>query len=166
MRKGLVVIFLGYILLLIETALGDMFQFGLIRLDGIVPLIAWYGLNHGLPGGILPVLGLGVLSDPLSGLPAGLYSLGYAGEYLMIRYIVNHAKCAAPWQQMLLVSFVSIEVVTVLLTGSGAAEIIWPWGLIQALINGITAPLWFVVFDKAGADLFRFKPAVYSGEVR
>jgi cell shape-determining protein MreD len=151
LKKGLIAIFFAYILLLIETALGPLFQFGQIRLDGLVPLIAWYGLQYSLPGGILAVLGLGILSEQLSAMPAGLYTLAYAGEYLMIRYILNHIVCAAAWQQMILVSFLSIEVVAVLLIGSGAAELMWPWGFAQALLNGILAPFWFSVFDKANS---------------
>lgn len=150
-KKALVVIFLGYVLLLIETALGFPFQLGQIRLDGLVPLVAWYGLQHSLPGGILAVLGLGILSEQMSAMPAGLYALAYTGEYLMIRYILSHIVCAAAWQQMMLVSFLSIEVVAILLIGSGAAELLWPWGFAQALLNGVLAPFWFFVFDKVNS---------------
>jgi len=153
-KKALVVIFFGYILLLFETAMGFPFQFGQIRLDGLVPLVAWYGLQHPLPGGILAVLGLGILSEQMSAVPDGLYALAYAGEYLMIRYILNHIVSPAAWQQMMLVSFLSIEVVAVLLIGSGAAELLWPWGFAQALLNGIIAPFWFFVFDKANSVIF------------
>jgi len=153
-KKALLVICLGYILLLIETTLGLPFHFGHIQLDGLVPLIAWYGIQHPLPGGILAVLGLGILSEQMSAMPYGLYILVYAGEYLMIRYILNQIVCAAAWQQMMLVSFLSIEIVAVLLIGSGAAELLWPWGFAQALLNGIIAPLWFFVFDKANWFIF------------
>ncbi|MEA3385576.1 MAG: hypothetical protein U9Q89_03895 [Thermodesulfobacteriota bacterium] len=151
MKKALVVIFFGYVLLLIETALGFQFQLGQIRLDGLVPLVAWYGLQYPLPGGILAVLGLGILSEQMSAMPVGLYVLAYAGEYLMIRYILNHIVCAAAWQQMMLVSFLSIEVVVVFLIGSGAAELLWPWGFAQAMLNGVLASFWFFVFNKANS---------------
>ncbi len=151
MKKALVVIFLGYVLLLIETAMGFPFQLGQIRLDGLVPLVAWYGLQYSLPGGILAVLGLGILSEQMSAMPVGLYVLAYTGEYLMIRYVLNHIVCAAAWQQIMLVSFLSIEVVAVLLIGSGAAELLWPWGFAQALLNGVLAPFWFFVFNKANS---------------
>ena len=151
MKKAFVVILFGYVLLLIETALGFPFQLGQIKLDGLVPLVAWYGLKHSLPGGILSILGLGILSEQMSAMPDGLYTLAYAGEYLMIRYILNHIVCVAAWQQMMLVSFLSIEVVAVLLIGSGAGEFFWPWGFAQALLNGVLAPLWFLVFDKANS---------------
>lgn len=151
MKKAFVVIFFGYVLLLIETAFGFPFQLGQIQLDGLVPLVAWYGLQHSLPGGILAVLGLGILSEQMSAMPDGLYTLAYAGEYLMIRYILNHIVCVAAWQQMMLVSFLSIEVVAVLLIGSGAGELLWPWGFAQALLNGVLAPFWFFVFDKANS---------------
>jgi cell shape-determining protein MreD len=151
LKKALVVIFLGYVLLLIETAMGFPFQLGQIRLDGLVPLVAWYGLQYSLPGGILAVLGLGILSEQMSAMPVGLYVLAYTGEYLMIRYVLNHIVCAAAWQQIMLVSFLSIEVVAVLLIGSGAAELLWPWGFAQALLNGVLAPFWFFVFNKANS---------------
>jgi len=154
LKKALIVIFFGYILLLIATALGFPFRSGQIRLDGLVPLVAWYGLQHPLPGGILAVLGLGILSEQMSAMPDGLYALAYAGEYLMIQYLLNHIVCATAWQQMMLVSFLSIEVVAVLLIGSGAAELLWPWGFAQALLNGILTPFWFFVFDKANSLIF------------
>jgi cell shape-determining protein MreD len=154
LKKGLIAISFGYILLLIETALGPLSQFGQIRLDGLVPLIAWYGLQHPLPGGILAVLGLGILSEQMSAMPAGLYTLAYAGEYLMIRYILSHIVCTAAWQQVILVSFLSIEIVAVLSIGSGAAELFWPWGFVQALLNGVLTPFWFLVFDKAASIIF------------
>ncbi|MEA1867976.1 MAG: hypothetical protein U9N19_07760 [Thermodesulfobacteriota bacterium] len=153
-KKALLVIFFGYVLLLIETAMGFPFQLGQIRLDGLVPLVAWYGLQHSLPSGILAVLGLGILSEHMSAMPVGLYILAYAGEYLMIRYVLNHIVCAAAWQQMLLVSFLSIEVVAVLLIGSGAADLLWPWGFAQALLNGVFSPFWFFVFNKANSVIF------------
>ncbi|NIA08359.1 MAG: hypothetical protein GWP10_00940 [Nitrospiraceae bacterium] len=148
MRDGLVTVVLGYSLLLIETTWGPLFQLGQVRLDGLVSLVAWYGLYHPLPGGIIPVLILGILCEELSGLPAGLYPLVYVSEYLITCYILNHVVCITAWQQMLLVSFVSIEVIAVLLIGSGAADLMWPWGFGQILLNSITAPLWFFVFDK------------------
>ena len=119
-----------------------------------MPLVAWYGLQHPLPGGILAVLGLGILSEQMSAMPDGLYALAYAGEYLMIQYLLNHIVCATALQQMMLVSFLSIEVVAVLLIGSGAAELLWPWGFAQALLNGALAPFWFFVFDKTNSVIF------------
>jgi len=148
LRDGLVTILLGYSLLLIETTWGPVLQLGQVRLDGLVSLVAWYGLYHSLPEGIIPILILGIFCEALSGLPTGLYLLVYTSEYLTTRYILNHVVCITVWQQMLLVSFVSIEVMAVLLIGSGAAELMWPWGFGQTLLNGITAPLWFFVFDK------------------
>ncbi len=148
MRDGLITILLGYTLALIETTWGPLLQFEQVRLDGLVSLVVWYGLDHPLPGGIIPVLILGFLCEQLSGLPAGLYPLVYVSGYLITRYILNHVVCVTIWQQMLLVSFVSIEVIAVLLVGSGAVELIWPCGIGQILLNSIMAPLWFSVFDR------------------
>jgi hypothetical protein len=154
LKKGFIVILFGYILILIETALGSLFQFGQVRLDGLVPLIAWHGLQSGLPSGIVPVLGLGVLSEQTSVMQTGLYTISYVGEYLVIRYILNHVAFVAIWQTMILVSFLSVEIMAILLVGSGAADLFWPWGFIQALLNGIFVPFWFFIFDKANSIIF------------
>lgn len=153
MRSALLVLTLGYLMLAAETAWGLGLQVGLVRLDGVVPLIVWYGLRHPLPGGLLPVLGLALVAETFSYVPVGLYTLAYASGYLVVRYVEAQVMQQPLWQQALLVAFIGVVVMVILLTGSGAAELVWPWGICQALLYGLTAPIWFGFFYRVEACL-------------
>lgn len=124
-----------------------MIQFGQIRLDGLVALVAWHALSNPLPGGLLTVLGMGMLCESVSVLTNGIYILTFSSAYLIVRYILNHVIYPPVWQQILLVAFISMIVVTATQIASGATELVWPWGVAQAFLNGITAPVWFKTFD-------------------
>jgi cell shape-determining protein MreD len=150
-RCGVVAVILGFVLILVETSMGPATRLGMVRPDGLVALVVWHGMRHPLPAGILPILALGILSEPFTLLPGGVHILAFAGGYLMVRYVLNHVICPALWQQMLLVAFVSVVMVVLLLTASGAADLVWPWGFGQAVLNGLTCPLLFFCFERVHA---------------
>lgn len=158
MRSGFFVIFSGFVLLLLETAWGPGVQFGLIRPDGLVALLVWHALRSRLPEGILPVLGLGVLTETFTVLPWGLYILAFVGGYLAVRYVANQVMCVYFWQQMLMVLFVSVGSLVILLTGSGVADLFWPWGLIQAVINSLMCPVLFFCLDSLHSRILPVAP--------
>ncbi len=147
MKKPAVAFFWGYLILLLETAWGLGLQVGPVRLDGLCALVTWYGLGSPMPGGLLTALGLGVLAEPFSSLPGGLYIVSFSGAYMLVRYIHSHVVYPPLWQQVLLAGFISIGVETVLLVGSGATDLLWPWGFLQALLNGLTYPFWSRLFQ-------------------
>jgi hypothetical protein len=164
LRSGFFVIFSGFVLLLMETAWGPGVQFGLIRPDGLIALLVWHALRSRLPDGILPVLGLGILTEAFTILPWGLYILAYAGGYLAVRYVVSHVMCVYLWQKMLMVSFVSVGFLVIVLTGSGVADLFWPWGLIQAILNGLICPAFFFCLDSLQSYILSAAPS--SGKRR
>ncbi len=147
MKKTLILVFWGYLLLLFQTSWGPVFQWGLVRLNGLVPLVVWYGFGVPMPGGLLAALALGVLCEPFSSIPGGLYIVAFSGAYLLVRYIHDHTIFLVLWQRCLVAVFVSIGVQTVLLLGSRAMDLLWPWALIQAALDGLTYPLWSRLFD-------------------
>ncbi len=149
MKRTILLLFWGYAIVLIQTTWGPALQTGYVRLNGLVPLIVWFGLGTPMPGGLLAALALGVLSEPFSSLPGGLYIIAFSGAYFLVRYIHDHIIYPPLWQQVLLATFISIGVQTVLLVGSKATDLLWPWGFVQAVIDGITYPLWVGLFDSS-----------------
>jgi len=154
LKHGALVVFMGYFLLLFETAWGPVLQLGPVRPDGLVALVVWHGIRCSLPEGLLAVLALGVVVEPFTSLPVGLYPFAYAGGYLLVRYVSDHVILTERWQMMLLVFFVSTEVLVIILTGGGNADLFWPWGLGQAFLNGLLTPMFFLLFDTVSAHAF------------
>lgn len=128
----------------------------MIRPDGLMALVVWCGIKTPLPNGLAAILGLGLIAEAFTVTSRGLYIISFTTGYLMVRYILSHVITPYLWQRMFLVAFASTVCLTVLLTGSGDAELVWPWGILQAILNGILSPLYFFLFDKilACADYF------------
>lgn len=148
MENALIVILIGYPLLLLETTLGPALEIGLVRPDGLIALVVWCGLNTPLPNGLAAILGLGLFAEAFTVASRGLYIFSFAVGYLMVRYILNHVITPYLWQRMLLVTVISMICLTILLSGTGGADLVWPWGISQAVLNGLLCPVWFLIFDK------------------
>ncbi len=155
MKKTLTAFFWGYLAILLETTWGHAVQVGSVRLDGLCDLVIWYSLGSSMPGGLLATLGLGVMAEPFSSLPGGLYIIAFSSAYLLVRYIHNHLFYPPLWQQVLLAGFTSMGMETVLLLGSGATDLLWPWGLVQSVLNGLTYPVWSRLFQSTEEALAR-----------
>lgn len=153
-----IVILTGYLLILIETTLWPISLTGLIRPDGLIALVVWCGIKAPLPNGLTAILGLGLIAEAFTVISKGLYIISFTIGYLMVRYILNHVITPYLWQRMLLVTFISIVCLAVLLTGSGNAELIWPWGILQAVLNGMLSPLYLLLFDKILRLAYYFVP--------
>ncbi|NDY43527.1 hypothetical protein G3N55_11845 [Dissulfurirhabdus thermomarina] len=149
MRDVFFILAAGFVLLVLETALGRVFQAGMIRLDGVVPMVIWHGLRRPLPAGLIPVLALALLAGVFSNVATGLFFVAYAAGYLLVRYLQGQVLCPAAWQQALLAGFVGLAVALVLFAGDGVTDLFWPWGVGQAVVWGVTAPAWFWLFDRA-----------------
>jgi hypothetical protein len=122
-------------------------------------LVVWCGIKTPLPDGLAAILGLGLIAEAFTVTSRGLYIISFTIGYLMARYILSHVITPYLWQRMLLVAFVSTVCLAVLLTGSGDAELVWPWGILQAILNGISSPLYFILFDKILGCAHYFSPA-------
>ncbi len=147
MKTGLFVILLGYILLLFECTIGSCIQYGPIRLDGLIPLVVWYGFHEKLPDGLITILLLGLLADTFTCAPLGLFVSALCVGYLLALYISSQIQYPNWWQQSLLVWFISAAIIVILMVGTKATGLIWPFGLLSALVVGCLSPIWFAFFD-------------------
>ena len=138
---------LGFLLLVTESALGDMASFYGVRIDGVYALLVWFGVRVPMPEGLTPVLLLGVMAEGLTALHPGLYIGAYALAYLMVRYVVRHLMYTSMLHRILLVLFVSMNGTVIILAGGGRAELVWPWGVMQTVLNGLCAPFFLIFFN-------------------
>ncbi len=137
----------GFLLLVTQSALGDTATIFGIRINAIYALIVWFAIRVPLPEGLTPVLVLGVMAEGLTALTPGLYIGAYALAYLMVRYIVSHLMYTSMIHKVLLVLFVSMNGTVIILAGGGHAELVWPQGVMQTVLNGLLAPFFFIFLD-------------------
>lgn len=147
MKDTLFFLFLGYALLIMESAIGSTTSVYGMRVDGIFALIVWFGVRVPMPEGFTPVLILGVMAEGLTALHPGFYIGSYVLAYLMVRYVVSHLMYASILHKILLVLFVSMNGTVIILAGSGHVELVWPWGVAQTVFNGMCAILFLPFFD-------------------
>ncbi len=147
MKEFLFFLVLGYVLLVIESAAGGAGTFHGIRVTGVFALIVWFGVKVPIPEGLTAVLVLGVMAEGMTALQPGLYIGAYALAYLMVRYVVSHLMYTSMLHKILLVFFVSMNGTVVLLAGGGHVDMVWPWGVLQTGLNGISALLFLALFD-------------------
>ncbi len=146
-RDYLFFLLLGFLLLTAESALGDSASIFGVRIDGLYALIVWFGVRTPMPEGLTPVLLLGVMAEGLTALHPGLFIGAYTLAYLMVRYVVRHLMYTSMLHKILLVLFVSMNGSVIILAGGGHAELVWPSGVIQTLLNGMSAPFFFIFFQ-------------------
>ena len=154
MKDTLFFLIFGYILLVMESAMGNMMSVWNMHIDGIFALIVWFGVRVPMPEGFTPVLVLGVMAEGLTALHPGFYIGSYILAYLMVRYVVSHLMYTSILHKIFLVLFVSMNGTVIILAGSGHAELVWPWGVAQTLFNGICAILFLPFFDRLNQVIF------------
>ena len=154
MIEALCLFILGYVAAVFQSGAGAFFQIGLIRLDALPALICCYSLRQGLPYGALVITVFGLIVSCFSTMPAYVFPFSYIIGFLIVRYIVSNVLELANWQTYVLVGFLSMEIIVVQLAGSGNAELVWPWGLSQAVVNVVTAPV-FIFFWNRLESVFR-----------
>ncbi len=147
----------GYLAAAFQSSAGAFLQVGLIRIDAMAALLCWYGLRQEAPQGVIAVAFLGLLISAFSIIPAYVFPLSYLMGFLTVRYIVSNVLELSKWQVYLVTGFVSMEISVIQLAGSGNVDLFWPWGLLQALLNVITAPLFMFIFDRMQAVLRKLR---------
>jgi len=157
MIDALSLFFLGYVAAVVQSSAGVFFQIGLIRLDAVPALICCYSLRQDIPHGILVITFFGLLISCFSTLPAYVFPFSYVIGFLTMRYIVSNVLDLAGWQIYVLAGFLSMEIIVVQLAGSGNAELVWPWGLFQALVNVVIAPVFIFVWNRLEAVFRKLK---------
>ena len=146
MREILFFIITGYVLLVMESSLGITGSHG-IRLDGLFSLLVWFGVRTGMPQGLTATIVLGAMAEGLTALPPGIYIGAYVLAYLMVRYIVSNLMDTTLLHKVLLVLFVSMNGMVIIFAGGGRMDLVWPLGVEQTVLNGITAPFFLILFD-------------------
>lgn len=164
MRLTAVAVLGALILVVLQTAFFPFLQLGCLRIDGLCTLIAWLGttapFSPASAAGGLAVAVMAAMSTSVTWkavVPAYLIGLG-AASYMGINIIDITYQ-----QKILIAGFISLLVNSVMLTGSGSLDLVWPWGILQALVNLVTAPLFLFMFDKMVAVSRRLIPERKSG---
>lgn len=137
MRVHAFVTFFLMLDVLTVSAWGKVLTIGPLRVDFFLPALAWYAINtsDGFLGCIIAAQ-VGIFCDLISGDQIGLYTLVVPGTFLFMKYIVLHAAMDLWWQRVLLVVVSSFMFQAVLRTSTGYIETVWPWGALQALLDG------------------------------
>ena len=148
MIETLCLFILGYLAIVFQSSAGVFFQIGLIRLDALPALICWFSLRQKIPQGLPVVVLFGFLVSIFSTIPAYVFPLSYALGFLTVRYIVSNVLELSMWQVYLMVGFLSMEIIVVQLAVSGNPELVWPWGLCQAVLDAATAPVFMIFFNR------------------
>ena len=148
---------LGYMAAVLQSSAGALLQVGLVRLDALTALLCWYSLRRDALYGSVFVVVFGLLISSFSIIPAYVFPLSYLLGFLTVRYIVSNVLELSSWQVYLMTGFVSMEISVVQLAGSGSADLVWPWGVLQALVNVLTAPVLMAVFDRIEALLKKLR---------
>lgn len=163
MIRFIVAIFFGYIFILLETAWGNGLQVGMARIDFLVPLVAWYGFKTPLPEGLFLVLTLGILAEPFTVLPGGIQITVLVSAYLLIRYISGHIPGLRCWHKVPVVGFVAAESQILEMLLSGAAQYIWPWGVIQGGLAALIFPFLMLLLEFWEGLFSRFTARIRVG---
>jgi rod shape-determining protein MreD len=147
MKRHLWFLLTSFLLMLLQITFFTGIKAGYIVVDFLTPFIVWWSLRTPLPEGILTVLAAGILADTLSALPPGLFIFAWSLGYLTTRYIARHLNGTTMWHNMFITGFVTMETVVILQVGSQAIDLVWPWGIGQALLNSVLTSLFFRFFD-------------------
>ncbi len=148
---------LGYAAAVLQSSAGALLQVGLVRVDALAALLCWYSLRQDALYGAVFVVLFGLLISSFSIIPAYVFPLSYLLGFLTVRYIVSNVLELSSWQVYLMTGFVSMEISVVQLAGSGSVDLVWPWGVLQAFVNVLTAPVLMAVFGRIEALLKKLR---------
>jgi hypothetical protein len=137
---------MGFIFLLIESALGDILSVALIKFDGLLPLIVWYSLHSSFISGFIYIFIIGILVSIFS--TTFSYLLAVILAFFIVKFISVNININMIYEKMLLVGFVSIISMIIIMSLSNYPEVFWPWGVYQAIVNALFTPLFFFFFDR------------------
>lgn len=149
MKKYIYFLLTAFFFMLLQFTLLTGLKFGYLTIDTITPFLVWWAIRTPMPMGLVATVAAGIIAEILSSIPTGLFIFAWSTGYLSTRYMAGHMAEPEIWQQTFMVAFVSMEITVILQTGSSAIELVWPWGILQALLNAMTAPIFFSIFNFA-----------------
>ena len=148
MFPSTVFFFLVYLSLILESTWCILCNPHFLRIDTIPALICWLALKSDPLPGAASVIVAGFLAALFSSLPFYLFPLSYLLAFFTI-YLVRANVLEMPnLHAYLFTGFVSVEILVVQLSGSGNPELLWPWEMVQALLNMVFAPPVFWICDR------------------
>jgi len=139
---------LAYIFLVLESTWCIYCNFIFLHFDPIPALISWLALRAAPFRGAISVLVAGILASLFSSLPFFLFPFSYLVAFFTIYLVRINVLEMSDFQAYLMTGFISVEIVFILLAGSGNPELLWPWEMVQAILNILIAPATFWVCEK------------------
>lgn len=154
--KTLITVILGIILFLLESVWHGVFMGQFLMFNGIVVLLTWHALRYEFPYGVIAPIVLGFLSGIFTTVPSFLYLIVFLLLFLTVRYLKQYVFFSPLSHRMILVLGVSFAYTATLMLLTDAIDLIWPWALLQALINTILSPFLFWCFDRFSSAILAF----------
>ncbi len=148
MTPAAVFLFLVYLSLVLESTWCILCSSHFLHIDTIPALICWLALKSEPVPGTVSVIVAGLIAALFSSVPFYLFPISYLMAFFTI-YLVRANILEMPYlQAYFFTGFVSVEILVVQLSGSGNPELLWPWEMVQALLNMVFAPPVFWVCDR------------------
>ncbi len=148
MKTIAVFLSLSYLSLLIESTWCVFCDLYFLHIDPLPALICWISLNEDFWPGTLAVTICGLLASLFSCLDFFLFPVAYLIGFFTVYFIRINVLELSRLQAYLITGFISIEILVIQLAGSGTPELLWPWGIIQAVLNFAIAPTAFWMCDR------------------
>ncbi len=87
----------------------------------------------------------GLFASLFSSLPFFLFPLSYLVAFFTVYLVRINVLEMSKFQAYLMTGFISVEIVFILLAGSGNPELLWPWEMVQAILDiAIALPTFWV----------------------
>lgn len=143
----LITVILGILLFVLESVWHGVFLGHLITFQGIVVLLIWHALRYEFPFGVLAPLILGLISGIFTIITSFLYLVIFLLVFLTVRYLRQYVFFNPLPHRMILVMGLSFAYTATLMVLTDAIDLVWPWALLQAIINTALSPFLFWCFD-------------------
>lgn len=152
----LITVILGIILFVLESAWHGVFMGRFLMFNGIVALLTWHGLRYEFPYGVLAPIVLGFLAGIFTIVASFLYLIVFLLAFLTVRYLKQYIFFTPLPHRMILVLGLSFAYNATLMLLTDAIDLVWPWALLQAIINAALSPFLFLCFDEFSGLVLRF----------
>ncbi|MDD3554263.1 MAG: hypothetical protein PHC35_07100 [Deltaproteobacteria bacterium] len=156
MMNTLITVILGIILFVLESVWHGVFLGRFLMFNGIVALLTWHALRHEFPYGVLAPIVLGFLSGIFTIVASFLYLIVFLMVFFTVRYLRQYIFFSPLPHRMILVLGVSFAYTATLMIMTDAIDLIWPWALLQAVINAALSPFLFWCFNGFSSLVLRF----------
>ncbi len=153
MKQALLVLVLGYVILLFDVTIFAAMQISYFRIEGILPLVIWYSFRQRSLESIVVVILLALIAGTFTYASTGIWIISLCIGYILSCYIYNQIDNLTWYQDILLFWFLNTVMIVILMFGTDSTDLVWPYGVIEALLLSILTPFWFYIFELLN-DLF------------